>query len=197
MALQPRYPLRSRRLSLRPLTERDVDALVEYRSQPDACRYVPFEPMDAVTVLNRVRGPWASTSFDKEGQAVTLGAALTDTGELVGDVMLEWTSAAHSSGAIGYIFDPRRSGNGYATEAAHRTLHLAFDDLGLHRVLARIVAGNLASARLAQRIGMRQEAHLVENEWFKGRWIDELVFAILEQEWRAQHIGGCPFAIES
>jgi RimJ/RimL family protein N-acetyltransferase len=153
--------------------------------------------MDAVTVLDRVRGSWARTSFDEEGQAVTLGVVLTETRELIGDVMLQWTSAKHRSGAIGYVFDPRRSGNGYATEAAHRTLHLAFDDLRLHRVLARIVAGNLASARLARRIGMRLEAHLVENEWFKGRWIDELDFAILEQDWRTQHVEGCSFAFES
>jgi RimJ/RimL family protein N-acetyltransferase len=36
---------------------------------------------------------------------------------------------------------------------------------------------------------MRQEAHLVENEWFKGEWTDELDFAILEREWRALREG--------
>ena len=39
-------------------------------------------------------------------------------------------------------------------------------------------------ARLAARIGMRQEAHVIENEWFKGEWTDELVYAVLDREWK-------------
>jgi RimJ/RimL family protein N-acetyltransferase len=37
-----------------------------------------------------------------------------------------------------------------------------------------------------ERLGMRREAHLVENEWVKGEWTDELVFAMLDREWVAQ-----------
>jgi RimJ/RimL family protein N-acetyltransferase len=71
-------------------------------------------------------------------------------------------------------------------------LHLAFDVLGWHRVTARVDARNTASAALARRLGMRQEAHLVENEWFKGMWTDELGFALLAREWRDQHEGSVP-----
>lgn len=49
---------------------------------------------------------------------------------------------------------------------------------------ARIDARNLASAAVARRLGMRQEAVLIDNEWFKGQWSTEIDFAILEQEWR-------------
>jgi RimJ/RimL family protein N-acetyltransferase len=192
MELRPAYPLRSRRLLLRPLSEGDVDALVSYRSLPEVCQYVPFEPMDAKTVRERLRGPWARRSLDAAGQGLLLGAELAASGELVGDLMLYWTSAEHRSGEIGYVLNPHHSGHGYATEAAHRLLHLAFEDLGLHRVIARLDVLNTPSARLAERLGMRQEARLVENEWFKGRWSDELDFALLEQEWRGQHATGCP-----
>jgi RimJ/RimL family protein N-acetyltransferase len=101
--------------------------------------------------------------------------------------MLSWTSERHRSGEVGYVINPAYAGNGFATEATHRTLHLAFDDLGLHRVVARVIADNAPSVRVAMRLGMRLEAHLVENEWFKGRWIDELDFALLDSEWRSQH----------
>ena len=59
---------------------------------------------------------------------------------------------------------------------------------------ARLDADNHSSARLAARLGMRQEAHLVQNEWFKGRWSDELGFAILEDEWRAMRHDRCTSA---
>lgn len=168
-----------------------MDALVAYRSVADVCRYVPFEPMDATAVRERLHGPWGRQVLEAEGEALFLGVELTATRELIGDVLLKWISEEHRGGEIGYVLNPVHSGHGYATEAAHRLLHLAFDALGLRRVIARIDAENHSSARLAARLGMRQEAHLVQNEWFKGRWGDELDFAILEQEWRAMPHSGC------
>lgn len=178
-------------MALRPVSEQDVESLVAYRSIPEVCRYVPFEPMDAGAVRDRVEGMWARHVLETEGDALTLGVELIASGELIGDVILMWHSAEHRGGEIGYVFNPAFAGQGYATEAAHRLLHLAFDDLGLHRVMARLDADNHSSARLAARLGMRQEAHLVQNEWFKGRWSDELDFAILEDEWRAMPHDRC------
>ena len=193
MRLQPSYPIPTQRLLLRPLAEADVEAIVAYRSLPEVCRWVPFEPMSAEQVRERVHGLWSKRGIDRPGEALTLGVEIRAGGALAGDVMLFWTSGEHRSGEVGYVFDPRQAGHGYATEAAHALLHLAFDGLELHRVIARVDAENSPSARLAQRLGMRQEAHLVENEWFKGRWSDELQFALLDREWRAQHETGCPF----
>src|SRR5215469_3438857 len=190
--LVPVYPVRSARLLLRPLTEADVNDLVEYRSNPEVCRYVPFEPQTAEDVIARISGAWRPQTIDQEGDAIILGAELMESGKLIGDVMLRWLSAEHSCGEIGYVFSPAYSGRGYAAEAAHAGLHLAFDDLGLHRVIARVDARNSASARLAIRLGMRQEAHLVENEWFKGEWTDEIDFAMLAQEWASRELAGCP-----
>jgi RimJ/RimL family protein N-acetyltransferase len=190
--LAPIYPIRSERLLLRPLAAADADALVAYRSVPQVCRYVPFDPMDVSTVLARIEGSWSLQTLEQEGDALTLGAERADSGELIGDVMLRWLSAEHSSGEIGYVFSPAHGGRGYASEAAHAVLHLAFDALGLHRVIARVDARNTASARLVTRVGMRQEAHLMENEWFKGEWTDELDFGLLAAEWPARRLPGCP-----
>jgi RimJ/RimL family protein N-acetyltransferase len=190
--LAPIYPIRSERLLLRPLAAADVDALVAYRSIPEVCRYVPFDPMNSSTVLARIEGSWSLRTLEQEGDALILGAERADSGEVIGDLMLRWLSAEHSAGEIGYVFSPAHGGRGYAAEAAHAVLHLAFDDLGLHRVIARVDARNTASARLATRVGMRQEAHLVENEWFKGEWTDELDFGLLTSEWPSRRLPGCP-----
>ena len=63
---------------------------------------------------------------------------------------------------------------------------MGFQTLGLHRIVARCDARNDASARVMERLGMRREAHLVENEMVKGEWTDELVYALLDREWRAR-----------
>ena len=62
-------------------------------------------------------------------------------------------------------------------------LRLAFAELGLHRVVGRLDARNTASAAVLERLGMRREAHLVDNEWVKGEWCSELDYAVLAQEW--------------
>jgi RimJ/RimL family protein N-acetyltransferase len=79
----------------------------------------------------------------------------------------------------------RYQGRGYATEAARPFLAFAFGPRGLHRVVGRTEARNAASARVLEKLGMRLEAHHVENEWVKGEWQSELVYAILASEWAA------------
>jgi hypothetical protein len=110
--LAPVYPVRSGRLMLRPLTEPDVDDLVEYRSLPEVCRYVPFEPQSAGDVIARMNGAWRQQTLDQEGDSITLGAELVESGKLIGDVMVRWLSAEHSCGEIGYVFSPAYSGRG-------------------------------------------------------------------------------------
>lgn len=183
MQLRPAYPVRTARLGLRPLTPADADALLRYRSRGDVCRYLPFAPMTREVVLARLAGDLGRTEISAEGQGLTLGAELVGTGELIGDVVLFFRSREHAGGELGYVFDPEFGGQGYATEACAAMLALAFDELGLHRVVARIDARNDASARLAARLGMRREAHLIGNEWFKGEWCDEFDYALLAEEW--------------
>lgn len=177
------------RLILRPLTPADTDPLLAYRGRPDVCRYVPFEPMDQETITDRLAGAWARTTLTGEGQSLTLGAELTATGELVGDVVLFWHSKEHRGGEIGYVFNPEFASRGYATEAARALLRFGFENVGLHRIVARLDERNGASAAVARRLGMRQEARLVHNEIFKGEWSTELQFAMLAEEWAGHPLG--------
>ena len=186
-SLRPMYPIRSDRLLLRPLTSHDIDALLAYRGREDVCRYVPFEPMTREGITERLTGQWARTELTGEGQSLTLGAEVSQTGELAGDIVLFWHSEEHAGGEIGYVFNPSLGGRGYATEAVTMMLRLGFEELGMHRIIARIDERNDPSVRLARRVGLRQEARLVENEFFKGVWSTELDFAMLAAEWHAAH----------
>jgi len=179
----PDYPLRTERLLLRPLTAKDREALLAYRSLPEVCRYVPFEPMDLPEIDRRLSGMWSVTSLpEKPGMNVTLG--VEHEGELVGDVILMRPVEPEGTAEIGYVFSPAVAGRGFATESCRALLELAFVDLAVHRVIGRLDARNTASARVLERLGMRLEARLVEDEWFKGEWTTTLVYALLEREWR-------------
>jgi RimJ/RimL family protein N-acetyltransferase len=175
------------RLLLRPLDPAtDVDAVLAYQSLPDVCRYIPYEPRTRDQLVERLSDPARNRStLEEAGQVMSLAVVERATDTLVGDVVLMWHSAEHGGGELGYVLNPEFTGRGYATEAGHALLALAFDGLGLHRVVGRIDARNAASAAVLRRLGMRQEAVLVENEWFKGEWTTEIDFAILADEWRA------------
>jgi RimJ/RimL family protein N-acetyltransferase len=183
--LDPDYPIHTERLLLRPLTLADADDVHAYQSEPEVCRYIPYQPRTHAEVIAFIERNRAV--LEDEGQVLTVGVELPGTG-IIGDFVLFWRSREHQTGEIGWVLSPSYSGRGYATEAARALLGLAFSDLKLHRVIARVDTRNDASARMCRRLGMRQEGHLVDNEWFKGEWTSEFDFAILDREWEAlQH----------
>jgi RimJ/RimL family protein N-acetyltransferase len=189
MELRPSYPIATPRLKLRPLAVADIGELLAYRGLADVCRYLPFAPMDEQVLTTRLAGDLGRLEITAEGQSLTLGVELADSGRLVGDVVLFFHSAKHAAGEIGYVFHPDVAGQGYATEACAAVLSLAFDSsdgLGLHRVVARMDARNSASVGLARRLGMRQEAHHRSSERVKGEWVDLVVYALLDYEWHAR-----------
>lgn len=183
----PEYPIATERLLLRPCVddERDLDALLAIQSRPDVTRYLYYEPRTREQVrdglIQRSALPW----FEREGDALRLAVVLPASNALIGELTLGWNSQEHQQGELGYIIHPDFAGNGYATEAARELLPLGFDWLGLHRIIGRCDGRNQASARVMERLGMRREAHFIQNECVKGEWTDELVYAILADEWRA------------
>ena len=182
-AYEPQLPIRTDRLVLRALTEADAGALLAYRSLPEVCRWLPFAPMTAAQISARLAGSWRSFALTGNGTACTLG--VEHDGVLVGDVMLVAGDETADVAELGWVFSPEHAGNGYATEAARELLRLAFDGLGVHRVIARMDPENDASAAVAMRLGMRAEALMIEDEQIDGVWLDTLYFALLEREYRA------------
>ncbi|WBB81425.1 GNAT family protein [Micromonospora sp. WMMD882] len=183
--LNPDYPIRTERLDLRPFTDDDLAALHAYQSRADVARYLYWEPHDERASREALARKQRRTVLRATGDALDLAVVVRETGQVVGDVLLFWVSAEHRQGEVGYVFHPDHGGRGYATEAARMMLEIGFDVLGLHRVVGRLDARNTASARVLERLGMRREAHLIESEFVKGEWCDELLYAMLDREWQA------------
>jgi RimJ/RimL family protein N-acetyltransferase len=187
--LRPAYPLETERLLLRPYTTDDLDALHAIIRRDDVNRYLYSEPRDRDETRDVLARLMTKTAFDDENEEIQLAVAVKGLGAVIGHVMLRRTSREHRQGEVGYIIHPDHHGHGYATEAARVMLRIGFDELGLHRIVGRLDARNARSARVLERLGMRREAHLRENELIKGEWCDELVYAMLGGEWRARPAG--------
>jgi RimJ/RimL family protein N-acetyltransferase len=177
-------PIATERLVLRPFTPDDFDALYAYQSRPDVARWLEWDARTEDEVRAALAKKVAAVAIVDEGDVLALAMTRKDTGALVGDVILCLVSAEHRTGEIGYIVHPDHQGLGYTTEACREMLRIAFDELGLHRVIGRLEPRNVASARVLEKLGMRREAVFVENELIKGQWQSEAVYAILDREWR-------------
>jgi len=116
-----------------------------------------------------------------------LAVVLKANGELIGNCGIRKDFASAQEADMGYELSPDQWGRGYATEAARAILRFGFTSLGVHRVGSCCVPENTASAHMLEKIGMRQEGHLRDKEFFNERWLDSLLFAILEDEWREQN----------
>jgi len=172
-------------LLLRPFTADDFEALFAIQSRADVARWLYWEPRGEDEVRADLDEKIARSVLRRDGDKLSFAVVLKETSELIGYGGVFLLSAEHRQGEIGFVFHPDHQGKGYATETARLLLKLAFDEFGMHRVIGRLEPRNDRSARLLERLGMRQEAHLVENEFVKGEWQSELVYALLEHEWRA------------
>ena len=186
MGIEPRYPIDTDRLRLRPFNRGDVDAVVAYREREDVALYLTDGPMSRESVTDIVGLRAGQFNLMAEGDKLFLAVEVRDPQAMVGEVSLIWRDEVSRQGEIGYILNPAHHGRGYATEAARALLALGFGELGLHRIYARCAAANSSSWRVMERLGMRREAHFREHAFIKGAWTEELIYAIVEDDWRGQ-----------
>lgn len=181
--MRPDWPLRTERLTLRPWDDADFDAFFEIHGDAEVARWLYNEPRNEEGTRKHFEMKKANVELRAEGDWISVGGFAGD--QLVVDIAFNWASAERRTGEIGYITHPRHQGKGYATEGARAFLAWAFEVEGFHRVVGRIEPRNEPSGRVLEKLGMRKEAHFVENEWVKGEWSSEAVYAILDREWRS------------
>ena len=182
-------PIVTPRLTLRVFTLDDVDDSLSYQSREDVTRYMLYNALSRDEVEERIRIREGATGLNNDGDflvlAVELPATATEPARVIGDVDIQLKSVANAQATIGWAMHPDFQGQGYAAEAAGALLDLAFETAGLHRMYAELDPRNAASAALCVRLGMRHEAHFVDEMFFKGEWGDTDVYAVLDREWRA------------
>lgn len=181
------WPVRTTRLAVRPATEADVEATWRFRRLPEVTRWMTSATQDPAE--------YRAKFVDPDRLRSVLVVELD--GRVVGDLMLRvedaWAQAEVADRAegvqaeIGWCLDPAEQGHGYATEAVLGLLGVAFEGLGLHRVVAYCFADNEPSWRLMERIGMRRETATLRDSLHRsGQWLDGLGYALLAEEWRAR-----------
>jgi RimJ/RimL family protein N-acetyltransferase len=172
-------------LLLREFVEADWETVLAYQSDPLYLRYYAWTERDEAGAREFV-GWFLAQQQETPRTKFQLAVVLKDTGRLIGNCGVRVNDPDLREGNIGYELGSRYWGQGYATEAAREIVRFGFEELGLHRIWSWCVAENTGSARVLEKVGMRQEGYLREKEYYKDRWWDQRQFAILDHEWKAQ-----------
>lgn len=180
---EPEWPILTERLVIRPVRASDAEGFLTWRSRPDVVRFMYQDPW-TIEVAQAKLAEWAGAELATAPDARQFAIARRETPELlIGEAMLA-LRAGEGQGEIGWTMHPDAAGHGYATEYAREILALGFGRYGLHRIAARIDEENESSRRLAERLGMRLEARLVENDLRPAdkKWSNETIYALLASE---------------
>ena len=164
----------TQRLILRRYRESDLMDLYEYLSDPKVVEHEPYRPM----TLNEVRENLTWRISTEEMAAVELKA----TGKMIGNVYLG--KRDFHSLELGYVFNAKYWGRGYASESCEKLIETAFAR-GIHRIYAECDPANEQSWKLLERLGFTREGHLKQNVFFwrdgEGNpiWKDTYLYAKL------------------
>lgn len=186
-------PIRTERLVLRPLEASDSADVYEYQRLPEVIRYLPWPDRDRAQGYEHTANRAACRALSADGDVVFFAAVLPGTpttedarrDRVIGDFMIRVSSVRHAQLELGWVLHPDFQGQGFAREAAQALLEFTFETLNPHRVQAFLDARNGASAALCERLGMRREATILEEEYNDAEWQDTAIYGVLRREWAA------------
>lgn len=174
------------RLQIRPICIDDKETIFSYRSDPETNKYLSLIPQSVDDIAEFISN--SSTDINVPGTWFQLAIIERSSTQLIGDIGIHFLNSdpENKQVEIGYTLNKDFRGKGYATEALFAVIDYLFNTLDKHRITASIDPTNLNSIKLVERLGFRKEAHFIESLFFHGKWVDDVVYAILAKEWKTK-----------
>ena len=166
--------LRGEQIYLRPITADDTELAVRWRNQPSLVANFlyrkPITPKD--------HEDWLANKVFK-GLVHQFIVCRNEDDKPLGSAYLQNFDEESRRAEWGiYLGEEQTYGKGVGTEAGHLILDYAFNTLGLHKVVSRVLARTTASARMSEKVGSIQEAYLRDEYFLDGQYEDLILFGI-------------------
>lgn len=174
--------LETKRLIIRPITIEDKKDIFEYRCDKETNKYqgwIPDTINDVEVFISKV-----SKQINKAETWFQFVIIEKETQNTVGDLGIHFIGSENKQAEIGCTLNKNFQHKGYATESVRKVIDYLFNELNKHRIITSIDPNNKKSISLVERIGFRKEAHFVESLLIKGKWVDDLVYALTEKDWK-------------
>ena len=170
------------RLFIRRFAESDWQDLYEYLSDEEVVKFEPYGVFAREDCVAEAKRRSENPAF--------WAVCLSEGGKLIGNIYLNEAEPKFSTWELGYVFNPKFQGMGYASEACRAMVSYAFDHLAAHRIVAMCDPLNVPSWKLLERLNMRRESHKLKNVYFRRSaqgiplWKDTYGYAVLAEEWK-------------
>jgi ribosomal-protein-alanine N-acetyltransferase len=174
----PFKDLESERLLLRQITSNDVNEIFELRSNPETMKYIP-RPL--VTTIDEAMGHIKMIQDKIEtNEGINWAITLKNSPKMIGIIGHYRVRWEHFRSEIGYMLLPEYHGKGIVSEAIQLMIHYGFNDMKMHSLEAIIDPKNIASARVLEKNNFIKEAHLTQNEFYDGKFLDTVIYSIVK-----------------
>jgi RimJ/RimL family protein N-acetyltransferase len=164
------FEILTERFRLRSFRERDLDELARFYADPDVMRYVgEGHTLSRPQTWRQIAGFLGHCHLRG---FTTLAIEDRRTGVFVGECG-PWNPEGWPMLEIGWLVDPRRQGQGIATEVARGALDWCFENLRIERACSIIHPQNLPSARVATKLGAKVERQIEAFGQTQDLWMHE------------------------
>lgn len=170
------------RLLLRRVNANDVDEIMALRGNPETMRYIP-RPL-VKTIEDAMEHLAMIDAKIESNEGINWGITLKGNSKLLGIIGHYRIQPQNYRAEIGYMLLPEFHGQGIASEAVKATVAYGFEVLQLHSIEAVIDPDNIASEIVLQKNGFVKEAHILENEFYDGKFLDTVIYSLLKRNFK-------------
>lgn len=171
--------LETERLLLRRVNESDVNEVFALRSNPETMKYIP-RPL-VKTIDDAFEHIAMINAKIENNEGINWAITYKGSPKLIGILGHYRIKPEHHRAEIGYMLHKEHNGKGIITEAVQEVVKYGFNEMKLHSIEAIIDPENFGSEKVLQKCGFIKEAHFKENEFFEGRFIDSVIYSILNK----------------
>ncbi|MFE3867200.1 GNAT family N-acetyltransferase [Flavobacterium sp. LS2P90] len=171
--------LETERLLLRRVNENDANEIFALRSNPETMKYIPRPLVKSIDdALEHIA--MIDAKIDTN-EGINWAITYKYDSKLIGIIGHYRIKPEHYRAEVGYMLLPEYNGKGIISEAIKEVVNYGFNEMKLHSIEAIIDPENFGSERVLQKCGFVKEAHLKENEFYEGRFLDTVIYSILNK----------------
>jgi [ribosomal protein S5]-alanine N-acetyltransferase len=169
-------------VTLRELRVSDAASLLAMLSTKEVSRFISPPP---TTIEGFERFVSWTRGQRAAGSHVSFGVTVKGFDAAIGIFQVRGLGDGVSTAEWGFAIGSPFWGTGAFTDAAGLVLEFTFETLGVHRVEARAAVRNGRGNGALLKIGAVQEAILRKSFLWRGAYLDQVLYGIIEDDWRA------------
>jgi [ribosomal protein S5]-alanine N-acetyltransferase len=174
--------LATERLTLRHIDNEDFDAIFDLRSNPETMRFIPRDLQK--TTQNALEHIAQIEETIQKNEGINWGITFKNNPKMIGIIGFYRIKPENHRSELGYMLLPEFQGTGIITEAIKGVLQYGFNVLHFNSIEAIIDPRNVASECVLQKNGFVKEAHILENIFHNGVFLDSVTYSLLKKNFK-------------